>query len=97
MKALLAFLLLTGPAFAQNCAPRPDLVARLSDAYGETLRFGGLQKTTGGQAVLEVWASPETGTYTVLLSHASGLSCIVAVGTDFFEAIPTDEPAGNPL
>jgi hypothetical protein len=97
MKVLLAFLLLTGPAFAQNCAPRPDVIAKLADTYGETLQFGGLQTTRGGQAVLEVWVSDETGTYTVLLSHANGLSCIMAVGTDFFEAIPADEPAGNPL
>jgi hypothetical protein len=95
--SLLAFLLLTGPAVAQTCALRPDVIAKLTDTYGETMRFGGLQKTTGGQAVLEVWASPETGTYTVLLSHANGLSCIMAVGTDFFEAIPADKPTGNPL
>jgi hypothetical protein len=94
---MLAFLLLTGPAFAQACAPRPDVIAKLTDTYGEALRFGGLQKTRGGQAVLEVWASPETGTYTVLLSHPNGLSCIMGAGTDFFEAIPADEPAGNPL
>lgn len=97
LASLLAFLLLTGPAVAQTCAPRPDVIAKLTDGYGESLRFGGLQKTTGVQAVLEVWASPETGTYTVLLSHANGLSCILAVGTDFFEATPADEPAGNPL
>lgn len=95
--SLLAFLLLTGPAVAQTCEPRPDMAAKLADKYGESMQFSGLQKTRGGQAVLEVWASPETGTYTVLLSHANGLSCIIAVGTDFFEATPADEPAGNQL
>ncbi|MGB1214773.1 MAG: hypothetical protein ACPG4X_15515 [Pikeienuella sp.] len=96
MRFLFALLLLTGPAFAQVCGPRPDVVAKLTDTYGEELRFGGLQKTTDdAHAVLEVWASPETGTYTVLMSHANGLSCVVAVGTDFFEAIPGK--TGSPL
>lgn len=96
--SLLAVLLLTGPAVAQTCALRPDVIAKLADTYGEELRFGGLQKTTNdAHAVLEVWASPDTGTYTVLMSHANGLSCIVAAGTDFFEATPADEPAGNQL
>lgn len=97
MKALLAFLLLTGPAFAQTCAPRPDMVAKLEADYGEQLRFGGVQKTRGTLVVLEVWVSPKTGSYTLLLSHPNGLSCMISAGTDFFEAIPVKKPTGNPL
>lgn len=97
MKALLAFLLLTGPAYANTCAPRPDVVAKLENDYGEALRFGGMQTARGQQLVMEFWASAETGTYTVLLTYPSGLSCIVAVGTDFFEAIPRQVVEGNPL
>lgn len=46
---------------------------------------------------MEVYASRETDTYTVIITQPNGISCIVAVGTDFFEAIPVKKPAGNPL
>ncbi|KIC40965.1 MAG: hypothetical protein AB3N07_06085 [Ruegeria sp.] len=84
------------PAFAQNCAQRDDVIAKLKDSYSEELAFGGLQKSRGGHSVMEVWTSKETGSYTVLVTHANGLSCIVAVGTDFFEAIPKAIPDGIP-
>jgi len=84
------------PAFAQSCAQREHVIAKLQDSYSEELAFGGLQKTRGAQAVLEVWTSKETGTYTVLVTQANGVSCIVAVGTDFFEAIPKIKLKGQP-
>ncbi|MCG7520377.1 hypothetical protein [Ruegeria sp. Ofav3-42] len=84
------------PAFAQSCAQREDVIAKLQNSYAEELTFGGLQKTRGAQSVLEVWSSKETGTYTVLLTQANGISCIVAVGTDFFEAIPKIKIDGTP-
>lgn len=34
---------------------------------------------------MEVWTSKETGSYTVLVTNANGISCIVAVGTDFLK------------
>ena len=68
------------------------MIAKLQDSYSEELAFGGLQKTRGAQSVMEVWTSKETGSYTVLVTQANGIqSCIVAVGTDFFEAIPKSQ------
>ncbi|KUJ76618.1 hypothetical protein [Ruegeria profundi] len=84
------------PAFAKNCAQREHVIAKLQDSYSEELVFGGLQKTSGAQAVMEVWTSKETGSYTVLVTHANGMTCIVAVGTDFFEAMPKDKLKGEP-
>ncbi|MBO9446096.1 hypothetical protein [Ruegeria sp. R14_0] len=84
------------PAFANNCAQRDHVIAKLQDSYSEELVFGGLQKTRGAQAVMEVWTSKKTGSYTVLVTQANGISCIVAVGTDFFEAIPKIELKGEP-
>ncbi len=84
------------PAFAQSCAQREHVIAKLQNSYSEELAFGGLQKTRGAQAVLEVWTSKETGSYTVLVTQANGISCIVAVGTDFFEAIPKIKLKGEP-
>ena len=85
------------PAFAQNnCAVRDQLISKLQDSYAEELAFGGLQKTRGAQSVMEVWTSKETGSYTVLVTQPNGISCIVAVGTDFFEAIPKIKVEGTP-
>ncbi|MEM6659391.1 MAG: hypothetical protein AAF625_14990, partial [Pseudomonadota bacterium] len=84
------------PAFAQNCAQRDQIITKLQDSYAEELAFGGLQKSRGAQSVLEVWSSKETGSYTILVTHPNGLSCIVAVGTDFFEAIPKVKVEGVP-
>ncbi len=98
MIRLLALLSLTPSiAWANSCAQREHVIAKLQDSYSEELAFGGLQKTRGAQAVMEVWASRETGSYTVLLTNPNGISCIVFVGTDFFEAVPRKETAGNPL
>ncbi|SDX41628.1 hypothetical protein SAMN05444358_105195 [Ruegeria halocynthiae] len=84
------------PAFAQNCAQRDHVIAKLQDSYAEELAFGGLQKSRGTHSVMEVWTSKETGSYTVLVTRANGISCIVAVGTDFFEAIPKIKAEGTP-
>ncbi len=98
MIRLLALLALTPSlAWASTCAVRKDVIAKLANDYSEELRFGGLQKSRGRQSVMEVWASRKTGSYTVLVTHANGLSCIVAVGTDFFEAIPRVKPDGDPM
>ncbi len=84
------------PAFAQNCAEREAIITKLQESYTEELAFGGLQKTRGAQSVMEVWTSKETGSYTVLVTNANGISCIVAVGTNFFEAIPKIKIEGTP-
>ncbi|MEM7320294.1 MAG: hypothetical protein AAF408_14895 [Pseudomonadota bacterium] len=76
------------PAFAATCGMRDTVIDRLQTKYAEELAFGGLQEVRGGQAVMEVWSSADSGTFTVLVTQANGISCIVAAGTDFFEAIP---------
>ncbi len=98
MIRLLALLAMTPSlAWASNCASRAHVIKKLKETYSEELRFGGLQKSRGMQSVMEVWVSRETGSYTVLVTQPNGISCIVAVGTDFFEASPVKKPAGNPL
>ena len=85
LTGVLAVAGLTSPALAYgNCGQRAVVVARLQDGYSERLTAGGLQATQPVQTMIEVWASPETGTFTVLLTDPSGMSCIVAAGTDFF-------------
>lgn len=90
-----AFCAAATSAFAGNCAARDAVVQRLQTKYDEQLAMGGLQGTRTTQAVMEVWASRETGTFTVLLTRPDGTTCIVAAGTDFFEAEATASQKGT--
>ncbi|WP_299735900.1 hypothetical protein [uncultured Roseobacter sp.] len=73
------------PAEAANCGPRDAVIESLKSKYAEHFTAGGLQQTRSAQSVMEIWSSPDTGTFTVLLTSPNGISCIVAAGTDFFE------------
>jgi len=98
-KRLIAFGLGIGavitavPAHADNCALRDQVVTRLQAQYSEQLTAGGINSTASKTTVVEVWASPETGTFTVMLTNAQGLSCIVATGTDWYAQ--NNEPLVN--
>ncbi len=75
------------PAAANpNCGQRDAVIEKLSSQFKEQLTVGGLQKRNSIEAVMEIWSSEETGTFTVLITNPQGISCIVAAGTDFFEA-----------
>ena len=82
---LLAFGATALPAHASNCANRDMVVERLQSKYHEALAAGGIQKTSPANAVVEVWASHETGTFTVLLTRPNGVTCVVATGTDLHQ------------
>lgn len=69
-----------------NCGQRDAVIEKLTNQYKEQLTVGGLQQRQSLQSVMEIWSSEETGTFTVLITNAQGVSCIVAAGTDFFEA-----------
>jgi len=83
------------PVWAAPCGMRDNLVEQLQSKYSEELAVGGLQTTSGAQTIMEIWASEKTGTFTVLLTSANGVSCIIGAGTDFFEAIPKPETKGT--
>ncbi len=84
------------PVHAADCAMRDQVVTRLQDQYSEQLTAGGVHNSASALSVVEVWSSPETGTFTVMLTNAQGLSCIVATGTDWqarnstIAAVPKD-------
>ena len=83
---LIAIGLGTTTAHAQaSCAPRDSLIERLASGYGEALAAGGLQSET---RVIEIYAAPETGTWTVVMTQADGLSCIMASGTNWHQKEP---------
>ncbi len=80
-----AMLLATQHAFAQqqpnrNCAARDQVVERLSSAYGESRQSIGLAPNN---SVVEVFASLETGTWTITVTTPNGTTCLVASGQAF--------------
>ncbi len=84
---LAAMLMAAQSAFGAQrrpCARRETLVAQLADRWGETAQAIGLN----GDALLELFASRETGTWTLALTGADGISCIIAAGTAFQTALP---------
>ena len=70
--------------YANNCAMREQVVERLQSQYLEHLSAGGLQGVSATEAVIEIWSSAETGTFTVLQTQPDGVTCIMATGTDWF-------------
>jgi hypothetical protein len=84
--AFLAFVAVTAsPAMAQNapallCHDHGELTKALLDRYHEVPVSIGLQ--TDGQ-LLQVFASAETGTWTILMTRPDGVACILSAGKHF--------------
>lgn len=95
--AMLALAVFAAPAAAQgmqHCAPRDAVVGRLAEKYGETRQAVGLGARN---TVMEVFASGATGSWTITMTMATGVTCLVASGQNFealSEALP---PEGDPL
>ena len=83
------------PVQAANCANRDLVVERLQSKYDETFTAGGLQVSQTTQTMVEVWASQETGTFTVMLTTPEGMTCVVATGTDWHQVAPTETVQGS--
>jgi Rad3-related DNA helicase len=96
MRYATAVLCLTAtPAMAQNpnCADREQVVARLAEQYGETLQSAGMNNDN---AVLEIYASEDTGTWTILVTRPDGVACLIAAGEMWEgDAAPLTKP-GEP-
>ncbi len=76
-----AMILATSHAFAQQqCADRALVVERLADTYGESRQSIGLG---ANNSVIEVFASDETGTWTITVTNPAGVTCLVASGQAF--------------
>lgn len=89
MRLALAFTLMAGPALAQPaCAPHAVVIEQLADGWGEGRVSIGLSRG----ALVEMFANRETGTWTITVTGAGGLTCIVAAGEAFETVAP--EPAG---
>ncbi len=74
-----------GAAAPMPCHDYQRIVETLDKRYGESPVSAGLQ--TNGN-VLQVFSSPESGSWTILSVAPSGIGCIVAAGKSWHEQKP---------
>jgi len=68
------------PAQSRNCADRALVVERLAQSYGESRQSIGL---ASDNSVVEVFASMDTGSWTITVTRPGGPTCLVAAGQAF--------------
>lgn len=93
-----AILMTVQHGYAQgtrNCAARETVVNHLAEGYGESRQSIGLG---ANNAVVETFASTDTGTWTITVTMPNGMTCVVASGQAYEtleeDLLPTslDEP-----
>jgi hypothetical protein len=98
VRAAVALSLLTATPSAgaegrQACAERAQVVRKLAERFGETLRSLGLHRDDG---VVEIYSSEETGTWTILMTRPDGMSCLLAAGQRWEQdAQPLEKPGSD--
>lgn len=63
------------------CLPREKLVEVLEKLYGEVVVYIGILGK--GEALMEVWISEETKTWSIMFTPPRGSSCIIATGREW--------------
>lgn len=77
-----------------RCLERARVLDLLENRYGETRRAMGVAQ---GNAVVEVFASAETGNWTITATLPNGMTCLLASGHGF-EGMAAALPAlGTPV
>ncbi|AMY70860.1 hypothetical protein [Frigidibacter mobilis] len=92
---LAGFVLAAQAAFADpgpSCGNRASVVERLAATYGETRRGIGLAT---GNAVVEVFASDATGTWTITVTLPDGRTCLLASGQHYEAMADALPPKGT--
>lgn len=94
--AILTTVLALGMASAasaqgQNCGVRATVIERLADRYGESRQSIGMAPQG---RVVEVFASLETGTWTITVTLPNGMTCLVASGQSFENLDEPVQPTG---
>lgn len=85
-------MIATGPpAHAASCAMRDQIVEKLTRTYDETLTATGLQNA---ESLVEIWSSPRSGTFTILVTRPNGISCVVSSGEHWTPVERTPAPEG---
>lgn len=90
--AALGIVALAAPAVADApaCGSRPEILAQLEKHYSESPVAMGLDSRG---RVLEVLTSPDSGTWTILVTSPDGVTCLVDAGTAFEHLVqPINDP-----
>ncbi|WP_425052585.1 hypothetical protein [Psychromarinibacter sp. S121] len=90
--AILAVSLQAAPVAANPlpdiiCAPTDQMYTRLSREYLAERRGTGMRAP---DQIMEIWEAPKSGEWTLLMTYASGRSCIVAMGQDWYTPEKTE-------
>ena len=86
LKLATAIIVMWSSAQAQMaCGLRDAMVSQLGDRYGEVRKGAGL---AGPTAIIEVWASDASGTWTIMETTADGLTCVLAAGDNWIDDLP---------
>lgn len=70
---------------APTCTDHKTFVDQLARDYGEVRQSGGL---AGNEQVVEIFASLQTGSWTIIMTDQNGRSCMIAAGMMFTMALP---------
>jgi hypothetical protein len=78
---------------APQCDTREAVTTLLADRYGETRRTVGI---AGQSAVMELFASDTSGTWSITMTLPDGQMCLMASGSNY-ETVAEELPAkGDP-
>ncbi|MEQ8394062.1 hypothetical protein [Thalassobaculum sp.] len=89
---ILSVLMGVQPAAAQApsvCAPQDKLSAKLGSQYGEAVSAEGVD---GNGNLVQVYSSPDTGSWTIAVTLPGGPSCIVSSGEGWSDRQLADFP-----
>jgi len=83
----------TTPIAEMLCSLRSDMHTRLAVQFRAERAAVGIRDA---DSVMEVWTEPGTGDWTMVVTYASGTSCIVAMGRawEVLDTAATDTDAG---
>ncbi|MEM1362679.1 MAG: hypothetical protein AAGF94_13340 [Pseudomonadota bacterium] len=76
-----------------HCADRDSIVGKLESGYGETRQSIGLG---ANNSLVEIFASDQTGTWSITVTTPGGQTCLVASG-QAFESLSEELVAGDPV
>jgi len=94
--ALFIAMIAASPALADViCNPRAELVEHLKEKYDEQPAAFGLNNDG---RLLELFATPDRKTWTLLITDESGISCVVTSGKNWQKTSPKLlKPMGLPV
>ena len=75
-----------------TCGTRDSIVTQLKANFQESHRASGLESDT---KMIEIWTSEASGSWTILVTKASGVSCIAAAGKNWLDMPATPMPVGK--